>query len=64
MTMTGVVVDTSVARATGKGRITANSPAPECVAALAAMLERATTKKDVGLSMSRAMQVEWAWIGS
>lgn len=60
MTRRGIVVDTSVARAAGKGRPSANSPAPECVAVLAMMLERATCQKDVGVAMSRAMKNEWS----
>lgn len=49
-----IVVDTSVARACGRGHIRANSPAPQCVAALAAMADG-----NMRTAMSAALKKEW-----
>lgn len=49
-----IVVDTSVARACGKGNLTSNSPAPECIRALVAISEGA-----LSTAMSKALKDEW-----
>ena len=49
-----IIVDTSVARACGRGHIYANSPAPQCVNALAAI-----SNGNMMTAMSRDLKEEW-----
>lgn len=49
-----VVVDSSVARACGRGKLGANSPAPQCVAAL-----KAISGADLRTAMSLELKEEW-----
>lgn len=50
-----IIVDTSVARACGKGNLAANSPAPQCIRILAAIAET-----DLRTAMCKELKDEWA----